>query len=75
MPNRQMQAKAMKARGQAAAYALDMKDRETYRDTTAIPTVTLADLVAAYKGPIRKCEAGKRTIPAERHVYRTVITR
>lgn len=75
MPNRQMQAKAMKARIQAAAYAFDIADRATYRDTTAVETVTLADIVAAYKGPIRKCETGKRTIRAERHVYRTVIVR
>lgn len=75
MPNRQMQAKAMKARGQAAAYALNVKDRETYHDTTAIETVTLEDIIAAYKGPIRKCETGKRTIAAERHVYRTIVTR
>ena len=75
MPNRQMQAKAMKARTQAAAYALDIRDRETYRDTTATETVTLADIVAAYKGPIRKCETGKRTIRAERHIYRTIVTR
>ena len=75
MPNRSMQAKFVKARGQAAAYALDVKDRETYRDTTATVTVTLQDIVAAYKGPIRKCEAGKRTIRAERHIYRTIVTR
>jgi len=48
MPNRNMQAKYMKARGQAAAYALDVADRQTYRDTTAIETVELSDIVAAF---------------------------
>lgn len=48
MPNRNMQAKMMKASRQRAAYALDAADRQAYRDTSAIETVELSDIVAAY---------------------------
>ena len=52
MCNRQMQVKFLKARVQAAAFALDVADRETYHDTTAVQSVYLDDIVAAYKGKI-----------------------
>ncbi len=48
MPNRNMQAKCMKASRQRAAYALDVADRQAYRDTSAIATVYLSDIVMAY---------------------------
>ena len=75
MPNRNMQAKFMKAKLQAGSYARDIADRATYRDTTGVATVTLADIVAAYKGPITKVKAGVRAIAAERHVRYTVVIR
>ena len=70
MPNRSMQVKAMKARTQAAAYAADISQRASYHD--AIPEyvmVELSDLVAAYKGPIKRIKSGVRAIAAERPAY------
>ena len=70
MPNRSMQVKHLKGVAQRSAIMQDTIARETYRDTTGTVTVTLQDIVAAYKGRITKCETGKRAVAAERQPYR-----
>ena len=47
--NRNMQAKMMKANRQRAAYALDVADRQAYRDTSGIVSVYIDEIVAAYE--------------------------
>jgi hypothetical protein len=63
MPNRNMQAKFMKARTQAAAYALDCADRDTYHDTAGIKprvTVVLEDIIEAYRAA-KKADLDRKT--------------
>ena len=71
MPNRQMQAKHERAARERAAYAIDVTQRQMFKDTSAIETVTLSDIVAAYTGRVTVIKSK----PAARKVSaRTVAT-
>lgn len=60
--NRNMQAKMMKANRQRAAYALDVADRQAYRDTSAIESVCLDVIVAEYRARKEAERAARATV-------------
>jgi hypothetical protein len=72
MPNRSMQVKHLKGVAQRAGIMQDVLARETFRDTTAIETVYLEDIIAAYKGPITR--AKQRKAPARKLSASTIET-